>query len=146
MKWRVRNALATLFVAGVALSAAALEVKTNDDVCWVSGGIGAEERDEMIMALPDYNFRLLVAAEKSGAYLAAVRVVVRDARGRTILDAPLEGPWLLSRLPPGRYEVTATYAGKPQTRSLVIPADGRREVFLYWAAPDVETLPKGVTE
>jgi hypothetical protein len=142
----LRNAVAALLVAGVGLSSAALEVRTTGDVRWVSGGVGIDERDEMIMALPDYNFKLLVAAEKSGAYLSAVRVVVHDVGGRTVLDAPLAGPWLLSQLPPGRYELTATYAGRPQTRSFTIPADGRRELFLYWAVPDVETLPKGVTQ
>jgi hypothetical protein len=146
MMWHLRDAVATLLLAGVALSSAALEVKATGEVRWVSGGVGTDERDEMIMALPDYNFRLLVAAEKSGAYLSGVQVVVRDAGGRAILDTPLEGPWLLSRLPPGRYEVTATYTGKPQTRTFTVPASGRREVHLYWMAPEVETLPRGVTQ
>jgi hypothetical protein len=114
-------------------------------VSWVSGGVSADERDEMILALPDHNLKVLTAAEKSGAFLAGAQVVVRDAGGRTVFETTLEGPWLLARLPPGNYQLIATLGGKSQTRAFTAPAGGRREIFLYWAAPEVETLPRGVT-
>jgi hypothetical protein len=116
------------------------------DVYWVSGGVSADERDEMILALPDHNLKVLTAAEKSGAFLAGAQVVVRDAGGRTVFETTLEGPWLLARLPPGNYQLIATLGGKSQTRAFTAPASGRREIFLYWAAPAVETLPRGVTQ
>jgi hypothetical protein len=70
-------------------------------------------------------------------------MVVRDAAGRVVFETELAGPFLLARLAPGKYELQATYGGKAQKRTLTIPASGRRELFLYWAVPDVETLPKG---
>jgi hypothetical protein len=123
----------------------ALEVRGGDDARWVSGGIGEDERVDMLMLLPDYNLRVLTAAEKSGAYLAGAEVVVRDAAGRVVFETELAGPFLLARLAPGKYELQTTYGGKAQTRAFTIPASGRRELFLYWAVPDVETLPKGAT-
>lgn len=123
-----------------------LEVRGGDDARWVSGGIGDEERAEMLYLLPDYNLRVLTAAEKSGAYLAGTEVVVRDAAGRVLFETRLDGPLLFVRLPPGKYELQATYAGKAQTRTLTIPAAGRRELHLYWSLPGVETLPKGETQ
>jgi hypothetical protein len=71
--------------------------------------------------------------------------VVRDAAGRVVFETELAGPFLLARLAPGKYELQTTYGGKAQTRTFTIPASGRRELFLYWAVPDVETLPKGAT-
>ena len=123
----------------------ALEVRGGEDARWVSGGIGEDERVDMLMLLPDYNLRVLTAAEKSGAYLAGAEVVVRDATGRAVLEAELAGPFLLARLAPGKYEMQATYGGKAQTRTFTIAASGRRELFLYWVVQDVETLPKGAT-
>jgi hypothetical protein len=134
--------LLAAFLAGAVLSAAALEVRRDGDVQWVSGGVGTDEREEMLLALPDHNLKLLTAAQGSGAFLAGVRVVVRAAGGWTVLDTSLEGPWLFARLPPGRYDLVATWGGQSQARSFTIPASGRRELFLYWAAP-VEMLPKG---
>ena len=138
--------VAWLLLATAVLPAVALEVQRAQDAYWVSGGVSADERDEMVMALPDHNLKVLTAAEKSGAFLAAVQVVVRDAGGRTVIETSLDGPWLLARLPPGRYELVATYGGKPQARSFTVSASGRREIFLYWAAPEVETLPKGAVQ
>ena len=137
--------LAALLAGGAVLSAAALEVRRDGGAQWVSGGVGTDEREEMVMALPDHNLKVLTAAEGSGAFLAAVRVVVRAAGGWTVFETTLEGPWLLARLPPGRYDLVATWGGRSQARSFTIPPTGRRELFLYWTAPDVETLPKGVT-
>jgi hypothetical protein len=134
-------------LAAAAMAAAgpvsALEVRGGDAARWVSGGIGEDERVEMLMLLPDYNLRVLTAAEKSGAYLSGAEVVVHDAAGRVVFETELAGPFLLARLAPGKYELQTTYGGKAQTRTFTIPARGRRELFLYWAVPDVETLPKG---
>ena len=74
--------LACLLLAAAVLPSAAVEVQRVQDAYWVSGGVSADERDEMIMALPDHNLKVLTAAEKSGAFLAGAQVVVRDAGGR----------------------------------------------------------------
>lgn len=141
--------IAALFAAAAIAAAGpvgALEVRGGEDAQWVSGGIGEGERIDMLMLLPDYNLRVLTAAEKSGAYLAGAEMVVRDAAGRVVFETELAGPFLLARLAPGKYELQATYGGKAQTRTFTIPASGRRDLFLYWVVPDVETLPKGERE
>lgn len=141
---RIFSAVAAALLAGAAvLPAVAVEVHRDRDVYWVSGGVGADERDEMVMALPDHNLKVLTAAEKSGAFLSSVEVVVRDAGGRPVFTTSLDGPWLLAKLPPGDYALVATYAGRPEIRTFTVPATGRREIFLYWSAPGIETLPRG---
>lgn len=143
--WKIPSALFAAAVIAAAGPVFALELRGGDDARWVGGGIGEGERVDMLMLLPDYNLRVLTVAEKSGAYLAGAEVVLRDATGRVVLETELAGPLLLARLAPGKYEVQATYGGKAQTRTVTIPASGRRELFLYWAVADVETLPKGET-
>ena len=144
----MRKITSALFAAAAIAAAGAvfaLEVRGGEDARWVGGGIGESERVDMLMLLPDFNLRVLTVAEKSGAYLAGAAVVVRNAAGRVVLETAIDGPLLLARLPPGKYEVQATYGGKAQTRTFTIPASGRRELFLYWVVQDVETLPKGAT-
>lgn len=121
----------------------AVEVEGDGDARWVTGGVGEAERLDMLALLPDYNLRILTAAERSGAFLANVQVVVRDAHDRVVLETVLDGPFLLARLRPGEYEVLATYRGRPHARTVTIPSTGRRELFLYWAVVDVESPPKG---
>jgi hypothetical protein len=140
---KMAQALFAAAAIAVAGPLGALEVRGGDDARWVSGGIGEGERIDMLMLLPDYNLRVLTAAAKSGAYLAGAEVAVRDAAGRVVFETELAGPFLLARLAPGKYELQATYGGKMQTHAFTIPTSGRRDLFLYWAVQDVETLPKG---
>ena len=100
---RIFRAVAAALLAGAAaLPAVAVEVHRDRDVYWVSGGVGADERDEMVMALPDHNLKVLTAAEKSGAFLSAVEVVVRDAGGRPVFETSLDGPVAARPAPAGR--------------------------------------------
>ncbi len=98
---------------------------------YVSGGVGEESDARMQALTKDYNLRLLFAA-KDGHYLADVDVVITDVRGTKVLDAVSEGPWLLATLAPGKYEISAKYAGTSVKQATTIPVTGRREVVFRW--------------
>lgn len=126
--------------ASLLLGASALGqpvVREVGTVRWVSGGITGEERAELILLLPDHNVRIVTAAAGSGAYLADVSLLVRTAGGAPVIETRLDGPWLLARLPPGRYQLTLTFGEVVQHRSLDVPAVGRREAYFYWSGVQV---------
>ena len=59
-------------------------------------------------------------------------VQVRDAHQHTVLATVSEGPFVLAKLAPGRYEVQATVEGRTLTRAITVPAQGSsREVFVW---------------
>lgn len=107
---------------------------------YVSGGIGEEERAEMLLMLPDYNLKVVAAAQGSGAFIDGVGLVVLDARGGKVFETTLNGPWLMGHLPPGRYDLLATYGGTTHKRTLTIPARGQRVEYFYWPVAGAETL------
>lgn len=134
--WAIRT-IAVALLPALSLSVTALELQTRNGAAWVSGGVGEDERTEMLIALPDYNLKVRTA-DRQGDYLAGVRAELRDARGVGVLETVLDGPILLARVPAGRYELRVTYAEVTQSRKLTIPKTGRREVVLYW---DVSEQP-----
>ena len=101
---------------------------------FISGGVGEDSNARIQALTKDYNLRLLFAA-KDGHYLADVAVTITDARGAKVLETVSEGPWLLTNLAPGKYEIAASYDGKPVTHATTIPASGRREIFFRWDEP-----------
>lgn len=103
------------------------------DVPYVSGGVGADSREELLAQEKEYNLKI-VAAETSGDYLAGVQVVIQSARKEQVLDATMEGPILLARLVPGRYTVTAVSDGQTLTRSVTVSAQGLGRVDFRWGA------------
>jgi hypothetical protein len=134
-------------MAGLALALAAgspalaqLSIESSSGARYLSGGVGEEERAEMLLMLPDYNLKVIAAAQGSGAFIDGVVLVVLDARGGKVFETTLNGPWLMGQLPPGRYELLATYGGTTQKRTMTIPARGQRVEYFYWPVPGAETL------
>jgi hypothetical protein len=101
------------------------------DVPYISGGAGADAREELLAKEKEYNLKI-IAAETSGDYLAGVTVVIESARKAQVLDTTMEGPILLAKLAPGTYTIRATSAGQTLTRTVTIPAQGLRQVDFRW--------------
>src|SRR5712692_12042101 len=101
------------------------------EVPYISGGVGADAREEILAKESEYNLKIIVAAT-SGDYLADVKIVIDSARNERVLDATMEGPILLARLTPGTYTVKATSDAQTQAKSVTIPAQGMRQVDFRW--------------
>jgi hypothetical protein len=80
--------------------------KTAQGFPYMSGGIGADERALMGKEAKDYNLKLAFA-ERSGQYLAEVKLVVAGEDGKEIINTTTNGPWFYIKLPPGTYNVRA---------------------------------------
>ena len=100
-------------------------------VRYLTGGVGEEERADILGQAREFNLKL-VFAEKSSDYLSDVAVVVTAGGGRKVLEATTDGPMLFAKLPPGRYRVTATANGREQTQTASVPATGQRALNFYW--------------
>jgi hypothetical protein len=118
-------ALATAGFVALAYSARAA------DVPYVSGGIGADEREQLRAKEGEYNLKI-VTAETSGDYLARVRVVIESAANERLVDTTLDGPILLARVPPGSYTITATAGSESHTQTVTVPAAALQQVDFRW--------------
>lgn len=124
---------------GVALSsspldaAAALEPAWSGAIPYVSGGVGEDERQEIARLAPEYPLELLFATKGSpNEYLADIKVRIWDRGGRMVLDAIAHGPFLLARVPPGTYSVTADNDGAVIERTIRIAGTGSRRIVFLW--------------
>ncbi|MGZ3181972.1 MAG: carboxypeptidase regulatory-like domain-containing protein [Telluria sp.] len=132
--------LAAILGASPVVQAQTAEAQTGAGIRYVTGGVGADERDALISARSLYNLHMTFATRASGNYRADVHVTISDPKGVTRFDAGPAGPLLYVKLPPGRYRVTATARGQAQSQSAEVPASGARELVFYWDAdsPDPE--------
>jgi hypothetical protein len=101
------------------------------DVPYLSGGAGADERQELLAKEREYNLKIVVA-DKSGDYLADVQVVIESARKERVLDVTMGGPILLAKLRPGTYTIRATSDAKTLTRIVAIASQGLRQADFRW--------------
>jgi hypothetical protein len=132
--------MAVAIALGAAVATAAPKVTPDGSVAWLSGGVTADERAELVLQLPDYNLRVVTAAQRSGSYLSDVALAIRDAKGTVVLQVTLDGPMLYARMAPGRYDLELSHGGLTQKRTVVVPPTGRREAFFYWADPTADEV------
>jgi hypothetical protein len=94
-----------------------------EQVPWMSGGIGDEARDEMRKAAAAYNVHL-VFSDRLGNYLADIPFSVARRDGRKIHTGVSEGPLLYLKLPPGSYQISAEMNGLWQSKRIQASASG----------------------
>jgi hypothetical protein len=118
---------------------AAQEAVERGEVSYVSGGVGADSREQLAATLDRFNLKLVFTLQE-GNYVADVEVTVRDAQGRSVIEHTADGPYLLARLPAGTYEVRAVYEDEAQTHKVTV---NRRltTAYLRWASDPERDLP-----
>lgn len=108
---------------------------------YMSGGVSSDEAALMETVAPRWpaTFEFAVKDGSRSQFAADVAVTVHDAAGRTVLSqVTAQGPYMVARLDPGRYEVEATLAGRTLKQTVEIHAGSpTRTLFLWPAGTDV---------
>ncbi len=106
------------------------------EVAYLSGGIGVNEANAIKQVAKAYPLELefVLKAKPKEQYLADVKVRIKDAHGRTMLDATAGGPFLLANLPAGNYTVSADRDGKVERQRIDIGAGEHRRLVFEWAS------------
>ena len=127
-------------VAGPALSdtASLPAAQVQGGVSYVTGGIGDDEAAVFKRAAATYPLEMMFVqkARPRDEFLADVRVSVRDRSGNSLLDTTAEGPFLLAKLPPGKYKIEAEYRGQRKQQSVEVRSGAHRRAVFVWAPRD----------
>jgi hypothetical protein len=112
-------------------------VQTQGGIEYVTGGFGLEESTALKQAMNHYPLALTFASRDEGtaAYAADVQVVIKNKDNATVLNVTSKGPYLLVRLAPGPYQVSATYNNQTQSRKITIGESGSVRVNFGWNRP-----------
>jgi len=126
---------AAVLALGAGAAAAALPpIRHQGDVQYLSGGVGSDESESIKQAASQFPLALefVQKATPHDEYLANVAVSVIDHRGRNVLEATSDGPFLLARLPSGEYTVKADYDGRTLEKVVhVADRASARAVFVW---------------
>lgn len=117
--------------ASLAVAAHALDRGVDRGVAFISGGVGLEEREEMARWETSFNVKIVTATQGAGAFIASVHIDVHRGQ-ELVFDRTMDGPWMLLRLPPGQYAVTANADGRLRRANLAVPGTGRVSLVLRW--------------
>lgn len=90
-------------------------------------GVGDEARTDP--RWPAFALRLEFA-NRNAEYLSDVDVTVSDADGKALFTVRCQSPWLLAKVPPGKYKVAGTFQGITKTEKVTAPKSGQSRVVI----------------
>jgi hypothetical protein len=109
----------------------------------VCTGIGQDSRDDPRWA--SYGLKIELAG-RSGQYLGAADVTLTKD-GEAVASVRCSGPWVLFKLEPGAYGVTAEIEGVSKTAKVNVSGKGQARVVIRFpeqgGATSPEYVPKG---
>jgi hypothetical protein len=103
---------------------------TENSITYASGGIGVTERTILKGWFDKYNLWVSCALE-SGHYLSCVPVTITNSSGRVVFEKETTGPWLLVKLPAGRYSIAAAYESTQEKQNVTVDS-GLADVRFRW--------------
>lgn len=111
---------------------------TQSGLRYMTGGVGADERE--VMESLDVSFNLkLVFAGRSGNFLSDVKLSITDEPGHNVEEAISNGPWFYIKLPPGLYTVVATFNNDTKRiKNLDLSKSERVTRWLHWPVAEEE--------
>lgn len=122
----------SVFADEPAVSPPILKPQTQNDVTFVSGGIGESERNAIQAVKGDYNLTMLFALKGSGEFIADINVRISDAKGNALVETVTDGPYLFVKLMPGDYTVSAEKNGHVMQQKAVVNDRHATSLSFYW--------------
>jgi len=109
----------------------------HDGIRYVTGGIGADKAAAFRHEMNAYPLAIELREHQKGSrhdeYTADARVRIARPGGKEVFSARSEGPFMLVRLAPGTYEVSATLGDRTLHKRHVVIARNRtvHETFVF---------------
>lgn len=138
------SAMLVAVPAGPALSQSqqlAFDAPTRiDNIEVVCSGVGSTARADPRWAA--YPLKVEIAGT-DGQYLGNVALVI-EREGARVLNLHCAGPWILARLTPGAYTVTATFEGANASGNVNVSAGGQARLTLRFPGAGGTVSPEYV--
>lgn len=110
------------------------QIQRQGSVEYVSGGVGLDESAALKSAQHQWPLALRFTGP-SAEYLADVHVRIVGPKKAEVLSAASRGPYMLVKVPPGRYTVHASYKDQEQTRTVTVASRPGARAEFHWNIP-----------
>ncbi|MDW3688986.1 carboxypeptidase regulatory-like domain-containing protein [Cupriavidus sp. CV2] len=112
----------------------ALPEKVQGTVAYVTGGIGLDEANAIEQVAAQYSLELEFArkAMPRNEYVSDVGVLIENQQGKPVLDTTSDGPFLLAKLPEGKYTVRVARHGDTKQRVVQIKLHNHERLVFVW--------------
>jgi hypothetical protein len=110
------------------------ETKVAQGIEYISGGIGSEESDALLALGKKWPLVLEFSQDhpQRPLWVADVTVKIIDQKKMLVFEALCEGPIMLLKINPGKYDAEYSFEGKVLKRSLVVEEGKFQKQSVVW--------------
>ncbi|WP_407639194.1 peptidase associated/transthyretin-like domain-containing protein [Caballeronia mineralivorans] len=108
------------------------QIQTQGAVSFTSGGVGLDESHALIREQAHWPLSLRFTGPTAD-YLADVHVRIADEKNAEVLKTDAMGPYMLVKLPPGRYTVYARYKDSEKKQTVTVAGNGKAKADFHWS-------------
>ncbi len=114
------------------------QVQSQGQTEFITGGVGKNESDAIAQAARAWPLMLELSQSTPprAEFISDVQISIKDKSGNAVLDTTSEGPYVLVKLPAGRYSLDATYESKTLHRDISIQKGQSKRLSLMWPAAE----------
>jgi hypothetical protein len=126
-----------LFISTLSIAHAEGDIpdsKRYQDIQYISGGIGSEESDAMLLLGKKWPLTLEFAQDhpQRPLWVADVQVKITNSKKKVIFDALSDGPIMLIELPADQYEIEAKFEERTLKRKIKLEQGKPVKLPVIW--------------
>lgn len=111
-----------------------LAPRTQNGIEFGTGGVGRDRSDAFRAVASDFSLRATFSGT-GGAFLANVKLELRDRRGQALVTTSTEGPFFFAKVPAGTYDLIASIDGQMVRRRMVVSAGAAATTDVVFRVP-----------
>jgi hypothetical protein len=108
------------------------QVQQQGSVSYTSGGVGLDESKALQREQSHWPLSLRFTGPTAD-YLSGVHVRIVDGKNAELLNTEAMGPYMLVKLPPGKYTVFAKYKDQEQKHAVSVEGPGKSKSAFHWS-------------
>ena len=110
------------------------EAKVAQGIEYISGGIGSEESDALLSLGKKWPLVLEFSQDhpQRPLWVADVTVKILDQKKKVVFEALSDGPIMLLKMTPGKYDAEYSFEGKVLKRTLVVEEGKFQKQSIVW--------------
>ena len=132
---RVVLSVCLVFFSNLSLAQVEIpEAKIVQGIEYISGGIGSEESDALLALGKKWPLVLEFSQDhpQRPLWVADVTVKIFDQKKKLVFEALSEGPIMLLKMGPGKYDAEYSFEGKVLKRTLVLEEGKFQKQSVVW--------------
>lgn len=132
---RVLLSICLVLFSGLSLAQVDIpDAKVSQGIEYISGGIGSEESDAMLVLGKKWPLVLEFSQDhpQRPLWVADVTVKILDQKKKIVFEALSDGPIMLLKMNPGKYDAEYSFEGKVLKRSLVVEEGKFQKQSVVW--------------